>query len=171
MKTVYSAIRKVRKDLKALKFNKSVKYKAVQFRYADLKSIMDHLDPACEHHGVGYLQRLEGGALITEVFDDNDMISSSYDIPPIKSAQDLGSWITYIKRYQLAMMFGVVAEADNDANKSDKVEEWGKLISNAENTKVLTSYWNKMSETDQVAFKDQFTAKRVSLSNNSTKID
>ncbi len=94
------------------------------YSYADLPEIKKVIDPLCAKHGLGYTQPIIGTQVCTTIFhiESGEIIEGAADIPQdielkgMNAFQVLGSAITYIRRYQLSSMLGIVTDKDNDAN-------------------------------------------------------
>jgi hypothetical protein len=98
------------------------------YSYADLPAIFEVINPLMQKHGLGFTQSVDGTKLTTTVFhaDSGEMITASADIPMnvelkgMNAYQVLGSAITYMRRYQLSAMLGLVTDKDTDAASNAK---------------------------------------------------
>ena len=98
------------------------------YSYADLPAIFDVVNPLLKSNGLGFTQLVQGQSIVTVLFhiESGETIESTTDIPQdVKLAkmndfQVLGSAITYIRRYALSAMLGVVTDKDTDANGTQK---------------------------------------------------
>lgn len=94
------------------------------YKYADLKQILDVINPILKKHKLGFTQLLNNSSLETIVFhtESGENISSSVEIPQevtlkgMNAFQVLGSAITYYRRYSLSSILGLVTDSDNDAS-------------------------------------------------------
>jgi hypothetical protein len=100
------------------------------YKYADLPAILEVINPLLKKHGLGFYQcvcedQCDGkDRLETVVFhsESGEQIESSSVIPQnvqLKGMNDfqvLGSAITYLRRYQLSAMLGIVTDKDTDAH-------------------------------------------------------
>lgn len=94
------------------------------YNYADLPSIFKTINPLLKKHGLGFTQSVQGKQLYTCVFhiESGEKIEGSADIPSdvqLKGMNDFqvsGSAITYMRRYQLSAMLGIVTDKDTDAS-------------------------------------------------------
>lgn len=94
------------------------------YSYADLPAIFDIINPLLQKHGLGFTQTVHGSQLVTTIFhvESGEHIQGSADIPQgvqLKGMNDfqvLGSAITYMRRYHLSAMLGLVTEKDTDAS-------------------------------------------------------
>ena len=97
--------------------------KGYGYSYADLSEIFNVIKPLLKKHSLGFTQLINEGNLITEVFhiETGEYISSSITIPDgavlkgMNEFQTLGSAITYLRRYAISSMLGLVTDVDNDA--------------------------------------------------------
>ena len=93
------------------------------YSYADLPAIFDVINPLLKKHGLGFTQTVNGQQLCTTVFHvkSGEVLEGCADIPQnvtLKGMNDfqvLGSAITYMRRYQLSAMLGLVTDKDTDA--------------------------------------------------------
>ena len=91
-------------------------------KFADLAAVRDATIPALASHGLSIVQftKIQDGSLslITRLMHDSgEMIEGEYPLPAISTApQQMGSALTYAKRYCWSAMCGVAADEDDDAN-------------------------------------------------------
>ncbi len=93
------------------------------YTYADLPSILEVVNPLLKKHGLGFTQPIMGDCIKTIIFhiESGECIDSLTEIPQnvsLKSMNDfqvLGSAITYIRRYALSSILGLVTDKDTDA--------------------------------------------------------
>ncbi len=101
-------------------------HKATQgygYTYADLPKIFEAINPLLKKHGLGFTQLINGTDLITILFhvESGEVIESKTAIPQnvqLKGMNDyqvLGSAITYLRRYALSSLLGIVTDKDTDA--------------------------------------------------------
>lgn len=92
--------------------------------FADLPEIIEIIKPLLKKHGLGYTQPLNSNQIKTILFhiESGETIESLTDIPQgVKLSgqndfQVLGSAITYLRRYSLCSILGLVTEKDTDAS-------------------------------------------------------
>lgn len=88
--------------------------------YADLPAIVEACRVELAKNDIAYSQATsyEADTVILETIllhGSGEWISGTYPIKPVKSdPQSMGSAMTYARRYALAAMVGVVAEAEDD---------------------------------------------------------
>lgn len=90
------------------------------YRYAMLDDVINHIRPALLRHGLVYAQLVVGNELRTSLVSVNAtaeprQIDSSIPLGNPGSAQDMGSRITYMRRYALVSLLGLSTEDDTDA--------------------------------------------------------
>jgi len=101
-------------------------HKATQgygYTYADLPKIFEVINPILKKYGLGFTQLINGAQLVTIVFhaESGETIESITAIPQgvqLKGMNDfqvLGSAITYLRRYALSSILGIVSDKDTDA--------------------------------------------------------
>ena len=92
-----------------------------QFEYATLQNIMRKALPVLTKHGLSVSQTFDGSQLKTMLMHKSGQsINSTIPVDvSTGSMQEIGSRISYMRRYQLSPMLGIVAEADDDANIAD----------------------------------------------------
>jgi hypothetical protein len=94
------------------------------YSYADLPAILPIINPLLKKYGLGFTQMVEGKTVVTIIFhsESGENIKSTTDIPQgvslakMNEFQVLGSAITYIRRYALSSILGLVTDKDIDAN-------------------------------------------------------
>lgn len=92
------------------------KYK---YRYADLAEIIDHVRATLGKHGLAVTQIVDGAMLRTLLMHESGQtLESRYDLPAQAAAQEMGSAITYARRYSLCAILGIAAEEDDDGEKA-----------------------------------------------------
>lgn len=92
--------------------------------YVTLEGVQKAVDEALKDTGLSYIQKVynddNGGVGVETVImhEDGEALSSGpLSLRPTKNdPQGYGSAITYAKRYQLAAMFGISSDKDDDGN-------------------------------------------------------
>ena len=84
-------------------------------RYADLTAVLDAVVPAFTKNGLAIIQTVEGTQLTTVLaHTSGEFISSVTDIPSFSNAQQLGSALTYLRRYTVQALAAIAADDDDD---------------------------------------------------------
>jgi len=132
MKNIYKSIANFQQEVPVLLKDTQ----GYGYNYTDLPAIFKVINPLMEKHGLGFTQLINGTDLVTTVFhiESGENITSTTAIPQgvaLKGMNDfqvLGSAITYLRRYALSAMLGLVTDKDTDASGEQVIQ-----------TKVATS--------------------------------
>lgn len=118
------ALARAQSEFPAIPKNCQVSYGQTKFRYADLASIIDATRPILNKHGLAISQTFsnkEGCCIITTSIlhvGGGILTSDGAAFPSIGlKPQDIGSWITYWRRYALCAILGICADDDTDAHE------------------------------------------------------
>jgi hypothetical protein len=103
--------------------DKTVDTGSYSYSYASLDKILAACRPALTKHGLAIVQQLEHNgqpALRTELrHKDGGVVSSSFPLPRMpESIQQLGSLLTYLRRYTITALLGIAAEEDDDGRQA-----------------------------------------------------
>lgn len=124
MKNLYKALAKFRQQLKQPA--KDGTNPCLKSTYVTLDGVIKAVDTALEGTGLSYIQEAATSdglpAVRTVLFhEDGGTMASGWLSLPLKNGatpQDVGSLLTYAKRYQLAAFFGVSSDVDDDGNSA-----------------------------------------------------
>ena len=142
--TLWSALSAFQEDCPAI--NKGAK--GYGYKYADLPSIMEVINPLLKKHKLVISQPLDGRSVMTKLvhIPTGEIEFSSIEIPEGVSLKGMnqfqvdGSAITYYRRYALSSLLGIVTDDDNDAaGKQVKQEK-------ASSTQPIVNTGTKMFE-------------------------
>jgi hypothetical protein len=119
MKNILKKIAAFQQEVPTILKNK----KGYSYQYANLTIIFETINPLMKKHGLGFYQRIINNKLITTIFDPDTGEKMESVMPFIEGVQlkgmnefqVLGSQITYLRRYSLACMLGLVTDEDRDA--------------------------------------------------------
>lgn len=119
MKEIYKALANFQQEIGTLPKDAS----GYGYKYTELSTIVEKALPLLKKHGLGFTQPMSGTAVKTILFhaESGESIESSLDIPQgvelkgMNEYQALGSAITYLRRYSLASILGIVTDEDTDA--------------------------------------------------------
>lgn len=94
------------------------------FRYASIDHILNLIRPILSKHGLAFTQLLGKPGVVSTVLmhSSGQWIESITEVNSTGSIQDIGGHYTYLKRYALCAILGVVAESDDDAGSGDDRE-------------------------------------------------
>ena len=123
---IATALSEFQGSIKQPKLTKEVKVATRQgsnykFRYADLSACMEASREGLKANGLAVVQMIDNDRLITLLTHKSGQWFQS--VISIRNAnnlayQDLGSAITYLKRYSFCAILGIVADDDDDANRA-----------------------------------------------------
>lgn len=90
------------------------------YKYFDINQMLEKIDPLLKEHNLLLTQPIVDNCVVTEIEDINGEESalSSLRLPEGVKPQDLGSAITYYRRYTLQSLLALRAE-DDDAKSSN----------------------------------------------------
>ena len=89
-------------------------------KYATINAILNEVKPKLTELGLVLLQPIRSGKIYTEIWNDKGLlITSDIELPTGLSPQQLGSAITYFRRYSLISLFALEAE-DDDAEDTKR---------------------------------------------------
>jgi len=86
--------------------------------YSSINAILAEIKPHLTAHKLVILQPIRDGRIYTELYGEKGLlISGNIELPTGLTPQQLGSAITYFRRYSLVSMFALEAE-DDDAEST-----------------------------------------------------
>lgn len=106
-------------------------------KYADLAEIRDTVMPVLSKYGIALVQFTQIGSagfyLVTRLMHESgEMIESRFPLPDnVEKPQQMGSAITYARRYTMAAICGITAEEDDDGNAAQATNGGGQSKSGA----------------------------------------
>lgn len=93
-------------------------------KYADLASVFDAVRKPLSDNGIGVSQLINDGVLTTMlVHTSGQWLSSTMALPVTPRPQELGSALTYYRRYALSSITGMSADDDDDANAAEEKQQ------------------------------------------------
>jgi len=95
--------------------------------YADINALLDAVEPILLENGLLLLQPIQGNNVCTQIIDIDSgiMLESCMELPPSLTPQQMGSAITYFRRYTLQSSLSLQA-VDDDANLAETPKKTGK---------------------------------------------
>lgn len=123
---LYAALAKAQLEFEVAKKSSSVKIRSgYNFKYSDLATCIAATRPALAANGLVVIQGIDGDALVTTLAHTSGA-SISFHHPMLKAskAQEVGSCITYWRRYAYCAVVGLVSELDLDLDdESNKLPQ------------------------------------------------
>ena len=134
--------------------------------YATLPNILAEVKPILNALKVVLTQPCDIDRVSTVLMDaeSGEIISSSIPMPTGLSAQQMGSAITYFRRYTLSSLLALEIDEDDDGNAAsapkpiDDGKEWLNKYTDKAKT-VLSDNWNKVTK----ALQGDFTIAQIEL--------
>lgn len=128
--SLYAALAKAQGQMQNPTKNREVSVKsdrgAYKFAYATLDAILDGIRKPLADNGLSMTQTLErtpeGLVMCLRLFHSAGGSMATcmpLDQAKVAKMQEMGSIITFARRYQVASFFGLAAEEDDDANAAD----------------------------------------------------
>jgi hypothetical protein len=119
-----AALAKAQGQMKAAPFNKTVNFSGRSYKYADLASVIDAIRKPLSDNGLAITQTTEirekGFVLVTTLrHATGQWVASEYPLPRGAKPQELGSALTYAKRYSITSMVCISADEDDDAQAAE----------------------------------------------------
>ena len=133
-------------------------------KYFDVNSLLEHVEPILQKHGLLLLQPITDNNVTTQIVDieSGEKIKSELKLSDLKDPQKKGSEITYYRRYTLQSILGLQAE-DDDANKAVKAQNNQKLnnvknkIKQIKTKEELRSFYSNLDKQTQSNLKQFIT--------------
>ena len=160
MKNLFKALAAFQQEVPILHKDTS----GYSYTYTDLPEIFRTINPLLKKHGLGFSQPLNGNELKTIIFhaESGENLESSITIPEesmkgMNKYQSLGSGITYMRRYAISSLLGLVTDKDMDAST---VED---KVSRLETVSELNELFEKLNTDQQTKFKKLFSERKEAL--------
>ena len=115
-------------------------------KYADLAAIFDASRKPLSANGLAIVQTIENGVLHTRLLHTSGQwIASEHPLPMSGKPQEIGSALTYARRYSLSALIGIAADEDDDANVATSRSN-GKATGELLNAEQMEYVWEKARE-------------------------
>jgi hypothetical protein len=131
-------------------------------KYADLNAILSTVEPVLLENGLLLIQPIQGNSVCTQIVDINysgAMIESCMELPQGITPQQMGSAITYYRRYTLqsALSLQAVDDDGQQASKETPTETKKESLSDARFKAALESISKGEFTTEQLKAKFYLT--------------
>jgi hypothetical protein len=120
MSEIYKALVAFQKELPNVSKGNTAKAGSFSYKYADLTDVTEKIMPLLSKHGLAFTARPtlnHAAAFVLHyslVHTTGEMIGGEYPLPSHGSPQEIGSAITYARRYALVAITGVAPGGDDD---------------------------------------------------------
>lgn len=124
------ALAKAQGVMKAPVKDKTAKAGSFSYSYADLARVFDAAREALSSNGLALTQTMDnegaGPMLLTRLLHTSgEWIEGAYPIPANLSGQQLGSALTYARRYSVSAILGLAADDDDDGAGAEREKPKG----------------------------------------------
>lgn len=116
-KDIYTEKLKIQKKKIAIPKNKSTNINGKEYSFADLESVLKAIKPTLNKHNILLTHSFSGDTIATTLYHvpSGTSDTSSLNLSAFgQNLHKLGASITYIRRYMIISMLGLVAEDDFD---------------------------------------------------------
>ena len=111
---LYAAMAKARSEMKAPKLDGTNPH--FKSRYVTLAGLLEAVMPALSANGIHIWQAPVDDCLLTVVtHESGESVEYRSKMPVPKDAQQLGSFLTYLRRYTISGLIGIAGDIDDDA--------------------------------------------------------
>ena len=175
---IEASLLECQKEYPPIVFDAEAKGGRFSYKYASLGNILKTCVPVLNKHGIlltqtyGYPPGAENSDvhLITTLSKDGEERISALPFPFTEDMQELGKRTTYLKRYQLAALLSICAEADTDCNTSD-VEIVATPKRQNTPKKAIKPSKEEMIAVREVEIKDAFIAETLGFIDRYVELD
>lgn len=121
--SIHKALLAAQSEMPSIPKARTVSFSGRSYKYADIADILKIVVPILNKHKVFFSQSVSGG-LLTTVFTSElgevDSSSIPFVFPDNITPQQMGSLLTYYRRYGLCAALGIAADEDDDGQHSSK---------------------------------------------------
>ena len=113
-KTIYQKLADAKKEIG--KISKDSTNSFFKSKYFDINALLENVEPILSKHGLMVLQPISVDMVCTEIYNvekPEEVITSMIKLPESTNPQNLGSAITYYRRYTLQSLLALQAEDDD----------------------------------------------------------
>ena len=115
-------------------------------KYADLAAVLNAARKPLSANGLAIVQTIGDGVLHTRLLHTSGQwIASEHPLPMSGKPQEIGSALTYARRYSLSALIGIAADEDDDANVATSRSN-GKATGELLNAEQMEYVWEKARE-------------------------
>jgi hypothetical protein len=123
-------------------------------KYADLANIQGQIREPLAQCGLGYIQITTETGLETRLFTKTgESINFIYPVNLTGKAQEIGSSITYAKRYSLVALLGLIVDGDDDdGNEANNQKPITKTQAKKTAEELYPELWQSISNSQPIDF-------------------
>jgi hypothetical protein len=150
MESIYVKLHEAKKSIGVVK--KNAKNPHFKNTYADLNALIEAVEPILLENSLILLQPIKDGKVFTEIVDveSGESLTSSIELPTSGNPQQMGSAITYFRRYTLQSLLSLQAD-DDDGQMASKPSDVNALniLNQSTTLDELKVNWTKLSNSEQ----------------------
>lgn len=134
-----AALAKAQAEFPPIKREQTVSTGTYSYNYASLDVIFAAVRRPLTANGLALVQMLEDDGLRTEIrHSAGGVIGAKFPLPTVPAKpQELGSLLTYLRRYAVMAILGIATEDDDDGAAAQTAEPASDKRSDAQNRKVF----------------------------------
>lgn len=135
-----AALAKAQAEFPPIKRDKTVNTGSYSYSYAPLDAILEAVRKPLSENGLSLIQLLDGNGIRTELrHEAGGVIGATFPLPHVpEKPQELGSMLTYLRRYGAVAILGIAPEEDDDGSAAQRGSASdGDKRSAAQNRKVF----------------------------------
>jgi hypothetical protein len=165
---IYKRLIKFQSSLSRINKDNDVDFTAngrrVKYSFSSLDDIQLHIQPLLKEAELGYIQPITEKGIKTIIFDIDGNTIESQDIPVNfnQKMQEIGSAITYARRYSLTSMLGIIVGDEDDD---------GLLGNNNHSQKSFNQNKVNIPKEDKNDSKDEFLLNNIQTKQIQTALD
>lgn len=120
-----AALAKAQSEFKPIERTRTVAVKTqaggvYKFAYAPLDTVLEATRAALTENDLCISSQIQRESLRTVLMHSSgEWVAAEVALPQFQKAQELGSFLTYARRYSITALLGVASEEDDDANAAD----------------------------------------------------
>lgn len=147
MKNIYLKLHEAKKSIGVVK--KNAKNPHFKNTYADLNALIEAVEPILLENNLIILQPIKDGKVFTEIVDveSGESVTSSIELPTSGNPQQMGSAITYYRRYTLQSLLSLQAD-DDDGQMASEINALN-ILNQSTTLDELKVNWTKLSNQEQ----------------------
>ena len=181
MKNRFKKFFEVQEKVRKLGYDAQADTGKYKYDFVSISKLKEVLDPILREHKLFYTQPLVTingkNALRTIIYDaeagddeSNIVIESDIFLTPRSenNPQDVGSCITYFRRYSLLTIFGIIGDKDDDCLLSEY--EIKERIKNCNTLTELVKLNKSINDAQKEQYKELFTERKKEIEQNKSKI-
>ena len=171
--SIYKKLLEVQKEVGAI--SKDSKNPFFKSKYFDINKLIEVVNPVLSKHGLVLLQPIKDNKVYSVIVDSEsdgkDKVESYLELPNLTKPQDIGSAISYYRRYTLSSLLGLQAEDEDGNGLKPKPKppvdltktDIGKALKDCETVNALGTMFKGLTKENQTKFGKLVTEFKLEL--------